>query len=250
MNLDSPITITFHDDNNDDKKSDHEEDNFNEILENIKNQFHSIDEKDVMSIYVDEEPVQNSSTPISSSSINSSPLEQSMQNSQDNIINSRGITPEFLRTQSLLQRKENMWNPILEKQIKQVAEDCEKKAKLSKYKAKKNFFIGRFMQITLILLGSISIYSTSAEIDLNIKNAVSIITGFSTTVISSVYTLFNFTKKSTIEFETSLGLYSLSMMLNSELLKPARIRKSPFELMQFAYMTRDKLIKKVGIENF
>jgi len=143
---------------------------------------------------------------------------------------------------------ESAWNDDIEKEIENFAEICEKEAKNTKYKAKKQFYIGRFMQISLILLGSVSVYTSAATFDIDIKNYVNIFTGFSTTVISSIYTLFGFTKKSTIAFETSLGLDNLARMLRCELLKPIRNRKSPFELIYFSNMNRDKLIKKVGLE--
>lgn len=230
MNTSTSNSIIFHED----KKND--EDNIINILDNIKTEFHSIDEKDTINIYIDDDA---HSTP--------SPDSNSNVGSNDDI---KDITPEFLRSASIMRRKENMWTPQLEEQIKKFAAACDKEAKMCKNKARRHFVIGRCMQITLIILGSISIYSTAAGLADEIRNAMSFFSGFSTTVISSVYTLFGFTKKATIEFETSLGLYSLAMMINCELLKPARIRKSPFELMYFSNMSRDKLIKKIGVDNF
>ena len=58
--------------------------------------------------------------------------------------------------------------------------------------------------------------------------------------------MFGFTKKSTITFETSLGLDNIARMIRCELLKPKNRRISPFDLIYYANISRDKLIKRKG----
>lgn len=139
-----------------------------------------------------------------------------------------------------------MWTSSIEDEITNFANICEADASEFKKKSKSQSNIGKSLQISLIILGSLSVYSSASNIDLDIKNSISLITGFSTTVISSIYTMFGFTKKSTITLETSLGLDSIARMIRCELLKPKNKRISPFDLIYYANITRDKIIKKKG----
>jgi TusA-related sulfurtransferase len=232
--------------------------NFDEILDKIKKQFHTIDNNDVINIYIDETNDNHNLQSISDhkdyevkdyevKNSNESFTPQNDETSSE--VNSSPL-PELLRSASIYRRKESLWTEDLEEEIKNFSKLCEAEAEKCGRKAKKNFYIGRGLQIALILLGSISVYSSASSFEMDIKNAISLFSGFSTTVVSSIYTLFGFTKKSTISFETSLGLYSLAMMIKCELLKPTRIRKSPFELMHFCTMTHDKLMKKIGVDDF
>lgn len=139
------------------------------------------------------------------------------------------------------------WTETIEVEIKKFADICKKESEATKWKAKKHYYAGRIIQICLIILGSLSVYSSASSINADTKNAINIFTGFSTTVISSVYTMFGFTKKATIEFEASMGLDNISKMLLYELLKPSHQRKSPFDIIYFSNMSRDKIIKKLGM---
>ena len=138
-----------------------------------------------------------------------------------------------------------LWTDNIEEQIENFAELCEKESIELNKKGNYNLYIGRSMQILLIILGSISIYSSSTTmLDSSIKDIIVLLSGFTTTVISSIYTMFGFTKKSTIIYEISLGLDNISRMIRCELLKPRNIRKSPYDLIYICNITRDKLIKK------
>lgn len=138
-----------------------------------------------------------------------------------------------------------LWTDNIEEQIENFAELCEKESIELNKKGDNNLYIGRSMQILLIILGSISIYSSSTTmLDSSIRDIIILLSGFTTTVISSIYTMFGFTKKSTIIYEISLGLDNISRMIRCELLKPRNIRKSPYDLIYICNITRDKLIKK------
>lgn len=139
------------------------------------------------------------------------------------------------------------WNESIEIEIKKFAEICKIESENTKWKAKKHYYTGRAIQIFLIILGSLSVYSSASSIDTDTKDAINIFTGFSTTVMSSIYTIFGFTKKATLEFEASLGLDNISKMLSYELLKPTHQRKSPFDIIYFSNMSRDKIVKKLGM---
>ena len=117
----------------------------------------------------------------------------------------------------------NMWTDDIEDQVELFASICEEEANEYKNKSRKQFYIGRTMQISLIIFGSLSVYSSASNIDITIKDSINIIAGFSTTVISSIYTMFGFTKNSTLTFETSLGLDGISRMIRCELLKPKKL---------------------------
>jgi len=147
----------------------------------------------------------------------------------------------------LKDENEVQWTETIEVEIKKFADICKKESEATKWKAKKHYYAGRIIQICLIILGSLSVYSSASSINADTKNAINIFTGFSTTVISSVYTMFGFTKKATIEFEASMGLDNISKMLLYELLKPSHQRKSPFDIIYFSNMSRDKIIKKLGM---
>lgn len=160
-------------------------------------------------------------------------------------------TPEFKMSLDTIQKSisssiddSNMWSSSIEEEITNFASICEEEANEQKNKAKNQSRIGRSLQISLIILGSISVYSSASSLELDIKNSISLITGFSTTVISSIYTMFGFTKKSTITYETSIGLESIARMIRCELLKPKNKRVSPFDLIYYANVARDKLIKR------
>lgn len=138
-----------------------------------------------------------------------------------------------------------LWTDNIEEQIENFAELCEKESIELNKKGDNNLYIGRSMQILLIILGSISVYSSSTTmLDSSIRDIIVLLSGFSTTVISSIYTMFAFTKKSTIIYEISLGLDNISRMIRCELLKPRNMRKSPYDLIYICNITRDKLIKK------
>lgn len=147
----------------------------------------------------------------------------------------------------LKDENEVQWTETIEVEVKKFADICKKESEATKWKAKKHYYAGRIIQICLIILGSLSVYSSASSINADTKNAINIFTGFSTTVISSVYTMFGFTKKATIEFEASMGLDNISKMLLYELLKPSHQRKSPFDIIYFSNMSRDKIIKKLGM---
>jgi len=138
-----------------------------------------------------------------------------------------------------------LWTDNIEEQIENFAELCEKESIELNKRGDNNLYIGRSMQILLIILGSISVYSSSTTmLDSSIRDIIVLLSGFSTTVISSIYTMFAFTKKSTIIYEISLGLDNISRMIRCELLKPRNMRKSPYDLIYICNITRDKLIKK------
>lgn len=142
---------------------------------------------------------------------------------------------------------EIQWTEKIEEEIKKFSDICKIECDNTRFKAKRHYLFGRVIQITLIILGSLSVYSSASSIEIETKNIINIFTGFSTTVISSIYTIFGFTKKATIEFEASLGLDNISKMLKYELLKPIHQRKSPFDLIYFSNMSRDKIVKKLGM---
>jgi hypothetical protein len=139
------------------------------------------------------------------------------------------------------------WTESIEIEVKKFAEICRTESENTKWKAKKHYYTGRFIQIFLIILGSLSVYSSASSLNVDTKNSINIFTGFSTTVLSSIYTIFGFTKKATLEFEASLSLDNISKMLSYEILKPPHQRKSPFDIIYFSNMSRDKIVKKLGM---
>jgi hypothetical protein len=63
--------------------------------------------------------------------------------------------------------------------------------------------------------------------------------------MSSIYTLFSFSSKGAIYKDVSQGLDNLARILRCELLKPVHSRQTVNELIIYAQMTRDKLLKKL-----
>ena len=222
----SPQSLKYENTDDENKKENDSEDdnNFKQILKNIKKELGDLEK---ISIVIDDNDTNlnetNDNTPEES---NNSVLSEPLSNIEN-----------F-----------NLWTDNVENEIENFASICDNEAKICKKKARKQFLTGRILQISLIILGSISVYSSASNIDLDIKNSISLITGFSTTVISSIYTMFGFTKKSNITFETSLGLDNIARMIRCEMLKPKKVRKSPFDLIYYCNTVRDKLIKKKGFE--
>jgi hypothetical protein len=140
------------------------------------------------------------------------------------------------------------WNSKLEEEIIKLSKICEKEGEL--YKTKSNSFTlyGKSLQTLLIILGTCSVYISSADVSIEVKNVMNIIFGSLTTIVSAVYSVFGFSKKGMKYKEVSTGLDNLSRLLRCETYKPYNSRRGVNELFLFAEVTRDKYLKKIDSE--
>ena len=115
---------------------------------------------------------------------------------------------------------------------------------------KANFYIkyGKILQVCLIILGVSSVYISSSSIPEEIKNNTNVVFGASSAIISSVYTLFSFSKKGIKLKEISYDLANLSRIIKCELFKPFNKRDDITNFLIFIQTTRDKLLKKIDID--
>jgi hypothetical protein len=140
------------------------------------------------------------------------------------------------------------WNSKLEEEILKLSKICEKEGEI--YKSKSNNFTlyGKTLQTFLIILGTCSVYISSANVNSDVKSIMNIIFGSLTTIISAVYSVFGFSKKGMKYKEVSTGLDNLSRLLRCETYKPYSSRRGVNELFLFAEVTRDKYLKKIDSE--
>jgi len=139
----------------------------------------------------------------------------------------------------------SLWNSNIEDEIAQIAECCRGEADQSKSVGETYLKYSKYLQVSLIILGSTSVYISASQIPTEIKESINVVLGASTTIVSSIYTMFSFSKKGAIYKDVGQGLDNLSRILRCEILKPIVSRQSVNELILFAQMTRDKLLKKL-----
>lgn len=140
------------------------------------------------------------------------------------------------------------WNSKLEEEILKLSKICEKEGEIYKTKSNNFTLYGKTLQTFLIILGTCSVYISSANINSDVKSIMNIIFGSLTTIISAVYSVFGFSKKGMKYKEVSTGLDNLSRLLRCETYKPYSSRRGVNELFLFAEVTRDKYLKKIDSE--
>jgi hypothetical protein len=222
-----------------------EDKNIKDIIKNIKREISLIDYKRYSPKIYNENINKEDSYTTDEQLQNSEPQFRVFEDRENAIIDDENNYKDLEEREIQIIENIELWTDNIEEQIENFAELCEKESIELNKKGDNNLYIGRSMQILLIILGSISVYSSSTTmLDSSIRDIIVLLSGFSTTVISSIYTMFGFTKKSTLIYEISLGLDNISRMIRCELLKPRNIRKSPYDLIYICNITRDKLIKK------
>jgi len=222
-----------------------EDKNIKDIIKNIKREISLIDYKRYSPKIYNENSNKENSYTTDEQLQNREPPVRVFEDRENLIIDEENNYKDMEEREIQIIENIELWTDNIEEQIENFAELCEKESIELNKKADNNLYIGRSMQILLIILGSMSVYSSSTSmLDSSIKDIIVLLSGFSTTVISSIYTMFGFTKKSTLIYEISLGLDNISRMIRCELLKPRNIRKSPYDLIYICNITRDKLIKK------
>ena len=140
------------------------------------------------------------------------------------------------------------WNSQLEEEILKLSKICEKEGELYKLKSNSFTLYGKSLQTLLIILGTCSVYISSADVNNQVKSIMNIIFGSLTTIVSAIYSVFGFSKKGMKYKEVSTGLDNLSRLLRCETYKPYNSRKGVNELFLFAEVTRDKYLKKIDSE--
>jgi hypothetical protein len=140
------------------------------------------------------------------------------------------------------------WTDDMEDEILNLSEVCFNDSKSTNNNA--NFYIkyGKILQVSLIVLGVSSVYISSSGVPSEIKNNINVIFGASSAILSSVYTLFSFSKKGNKLKEISYDLSNLARIIRCELFKPITKRDNVTNFLIFIQTTRDKLLKKVDID--
>jgi hypothetical protein len=144
--------------------------------------------------------------------------------------------------------EENSWTNEMEDEILSLSDTCFNDSDNINKKA--NFYIkyGKILQVSLVVLGVSSVYISSSSIPDIVKNNINIVLGASSAIISSIYSLFSFSKKGIKLKEISYDLANLSRIIRCELFKPSDHRDDITNFLIFIQTTRDKLLKKVDIE--
>ncbi len=140
------------------------------------------------------------------------------------------------------------WTDDMEDEILNFSEVCFNDSETTNNKA--NFYIkyGKILQVSLIVLGVSSVYISSSSVPSEIKNNINVVFGASSAILSSVYTLFSFSKKGNKLKEISYDLSNLARIIRCELFKPITKRDNVTNFLIFIQTTRDKLLKKVDID--
>jgi len=137
------------------------------------------------------------------------------------------------------------WNKNIEEEILNIAQCCKDEALNSKSQGELYLRYSKYLQLSLIILGSTSVYISASPIASSVKEPINVVLGAFTTIISSVYTMFSFSKKGLIYKEVGQSLDNLARILRCEILKPIDARQSVNELILFSQMSRDKYLKKL-----
>jgi len=138
-----------------------------------------------------------------------------------------------------------IWNKEIEEEIMNIAQCCKDEAYNAKSQGDTFLKYSKYLQLSLIILGSTSVYISASPIESNIKEPINVVLGAFTTIISSVYTMFSFSKKGLVYKEVGQSLDNLARILRCEILKPIDTRQSVNELILFSQMSRDKYLKKL-----
>ena len=140
------------------------------------------------------------------------------------------------------------WNKDLENEIIKISNYCKKESSHSFQKGKSYINYGKYIQILIIILGACSVYIGASSAPLEVKDPINIVLGATTSIVSSIYSMFSFSKKGNLFKDVSFGLDNLSRTLRCELFKPKRTRQPVMEFIMFAQVSRDKLLKKIENE--
>ena len=109
--------------------------------------------------------------------------------------------------------------------------------------------ISNALQISVILLGAISATTSIGGIDCDKKNIISVVSGCMVFFFSSIQGYFQYPQKSEIEANSCIELERMSRSIRIELSKSKELRVDPFRYIIKLENQREKILKRVGIED-
>jgi hypothetical protein len=109
--------------------------------------------------------------------------------------------------------------------------------------------ISNALQISVILLGAISATTSIGGIDCDKKNIISVVSGCMVFFFSSMQGYFQYPQKSEIEANSCIELERMSRSIRIELSKSKELRVDPFRYIIKLENQREKILKRVGIED-
>lgn len=143
----------------------------------------------------------------------------------------------------------NLWTEETVQQIFDFSEICNDSATKCKQSSIKHHRISNILQLTLILIGAITTTTSIGSINENTKSTISVVCGCMVVFFSSIQGYLKYPQKSEIEAISCLELERMSRSVKIELSKAKEFRVDPYKYIIKLENQREKILKKVGIED-
>ena len=142
----------------------------------------------------------------------------------------------------------NLWTDETVQQIMDFGEICTESANKCKTSSIKHRRTGNFIQILVILLGALSAITSIGSVDDATKVVISMVTGSMVAILTSVQSFLKLPQKSEVEANSCLELERMARSVRIELSKAKEFRVDPYKYIIRLENQREKIIRRVGIE--
>ncbi len=141
-----------------------------------------------------------------------------------------------------------LWTDEIEQQFLEFSTLCKYSASRCKSSAIWNNKISTIIQISLILMGSLTFSTAIGPFNELTKQIVSTICGISIAALTSIQSFLSLGKKSEVQSQVTYELERMARAIKLELSKKKESRSDPFDEIIKLENQREKLLKRVGIE--
>lgn len=143
----------------------------------------------------------------------------------------------------------NLWTEETSQHLIDFSDICNDSADKCRRSSIKHRIISNILQISIILSGAIVATTSIGSIDDSTKNIISVVSGCMVVLFSSVHGYLKFPQKSEIEKGSCLELERMARSVKIELSKAKELRVDPYKYIIKLENQREKILKKVGIED-
>ena len=142
-----------------------------------------------------------------------------------------------------------LWTDETEQHLLDFGDICNESAKKCKNSSIKHSRIGNSLQILVVLLGALSATTSIGNIATETKAIINTISGSLVALLTSVQSFLKFPQQAEVEANGCLELERMSRNVKIELSKAKEFRVDPYKYIIKLENQREKILRKVGIED-
>lgn len=142
----------------------------------------------------------------------------------------------------------SLWTDETVEQLIQFSDICNESAIQCKRASIFHKKMSTFLQLSTIILGTVTATTSIGTIPVEIKTIISTVCGGLTALASSVQGYLKYSEKSEIEANSCFELQRIARGIRIELSKSKQFRVDPYKYIIQLENQREKILKRVGIE--